>query len=36
MITFVLCISMYIEVDKGPNKYGDYGLRPGFGPGAAI
>ena len=33
MTTIVLCISMYIGVDKGPNRYG---LRAGFGPRAAI
>ena len=33
MITIVLYISMYIGVDKGPNKYG---LQAGFGPRAAI
>ena len=33
MITIVLCISMYIGVDKGPNKYG---LRAEFDPRAAI
>ena len=30
MITIVLCISVYIGVDKGPNKYG---LQSGFGHG---
>ena len=33
MITTVLCISMYIGVDKGPSKYG---LWARFGPRAAI
>ena len=33
MIIIVLCISMYIGVDKGPSKYG---LRARFGPRAAI
>ena len=33
MITIVLCISLYIGVDKGPNKYG---LWAGSGQRAAI